>query len=139
MTSHCRAYTFVCKVPTDLMCPCKYLKIRSILCCYLRNQYLTILVLIRPYIDRFELSYSRCSVLFLTEDCFHDCNCHPMKMWQVCLNYTWALKTYQIVCQNEIYVEWIFFIFIACWFLNKTFEVICITKNHRITTIQDFN
>ena len=67
MASDYRAYTSACKVHTDPMYPCKYLKIRSILCCYFRKEYLTILVLIRPYIDRFEIIYSPCTVLFLVE------------------------------------------------------------------------
>ena len=67
MASDYRAYTSACKVHTDPMYPYKYLKIRSILCCYFRKQYLTIFVLIRPYIDRFENFYSPCSVLFSVE------------------------------------------------------------------------
>ena len=43
------------------MYPCKYLKIRSILCCYFWKKYLTILVLFCPYIGRFENFYSPCS------------------------------------------------------------------------------
>ena len=61
------AYTSACKMNSDPMYPCKYLKIRSVLCCYFRKQYLTIFVLIRPYIDRFEKFYSPCSLLFLVE------------------------------------------------------------------------
>ena len=64
MESGYRAYTSACKVHADPMYPCKYLKIRSVLCCYFRKQYLTIFVLIRPYIDRFENFYSPHSALF---------------------------------------------------------------------------
>ena len=67
MASDYRAYTSACKVHTDPMYPCKYLKVRSTLCCYFRKQYLTILVLIRPYIGCFENFYSRCSVLSLVQ------------------------------------------------------------------------
>ena len=63
MASDYRAYTSACKVHTDPMYPRKYLKICSILCCYFRKQYLTILVLIRPYIDRFENFNSPCRAL----------------------------------------------------------------------------
>ena len=61
MASDHRAYTSACKVHTDPMYPCKYLKIRSILCCYFWKKYLTILVLFCSYIDRFENFDSPCS------------------------------------------------------------------------------
>ena len=61
-----------------------------------------------------------------------------MKLWQACLNYTWALETFRIVRQNEIYAGWIFRIFIAFWFLNKTFEVMRITENRHITIIHAY-
>ena len=67
MATDYRAYTSACKVHTDPVYPCKYLKIRSILSCYFRKQYLTILVLIRSYNDRFEKFFSPCSVLSLVQ------------------------------------------------------------------------
>ena len=54
---------------TDPIYPCKYSKIRSILCYYLRKQYLTILVLILPYIDCFENFYFILYCLNLTGLC----------------------------------------------------------------------
>ena len=39
------------------------------------------------------------------------------------------METFRIVRQNVIYAGWIFRISIACWFLNKTFEVTCIQKS----------
>ena len=57
MANDYRAYTSACKVHTCPIYPCKYLQIRSIECCYFRKQYLTVLVLIRPYIDCFENVY----------------------------------------------------------------------------------
>ena len=55
MASAYRVYASPCKVHTDSMYPCKNLKIRSMLCCYFWKQYLTVFVLIPPYIDRFEI------------------------------------------------------------------------------------
>ena len=67
MESDHRVYTSACKVHTDPTYPGKYFKIRSILCCYFRKQYLTIVVLVRPYFDRFENIYSPSSVLSLVQ------------------------------------------------------------------------
>ena len=53
MASDYHAYTCACKVHTDPMYACKYLKIRSILSYYFWKQYFTIYVLIRSYADRF--------------------------------------------------------------------------------------
>ena len=67
MASDYCAYTSSCKVQLVPVYPCIWLKICSILCYYFRKQYLTILVLIHPYTDRFENFYSPCSVLLLAE------------------------------------------------------------------------
>ena len=117
------AYTSACKVQFVPMYPYKYLKIRSILCCVLSY---VVLVLICPCTDRFENLLAPVvyySWLKFLKGSFHDCNCHPMKIWQIIINYTWTLETFRIVCQNEIYAVWIFSISIASWFLNKTFKV----------------
>ena len=79
-------------------------------------EYFTILVFIRPYIDCLKIFIV--PVVFyhwfkFLKGCFHDCNYHPMKIWQVCINYTWALETFWIVFQNKIYAVWIFRIFIS--------------------------
>ena len=54
MASVYRAYAPPCKVHTNSMYPYENLKIRSILCCYFWKQFLTVFVLIPPYIDGFE-------------------------------------------------------------------------------------
>ena len=139
MASDYRAYTSACKVHTDPMYPCKYLKIRSIPCCYFWKQYLTILVLIVPtliVLKIFVVPVVYYPWFKFLKGCFHDCSYPSMKIWQACLNYPWALETFRIVSENGIYAGWIFRIFGSLIrhlrshvSLNRAFEVKRITEN----------